>query len=136
MRRVLYSDERGSEILEFALASTLLFTVIFGVIQGGHAVWRYNTLANLAQEGARYASVRGANSHSAMKAQGTEAAIRAYVVARAFGPTPTVTVNPTNPNTLTAGQTVTVTVTEPIAPLGLVPFTGTMRASATQTILR
>lgn len=135
--RARWRCERGSEIIEFAFASTILLTTLFGVLEGGLTIWRYNNLANLAQDGARYAAVRGVNSDSSMKSQGTEAAIRSYVQGRAFGSAPTVSVSPTNPNTLSAGSTVTVTVSQPMVSFtSFIPWSGTMTASAVMSVVR
>jgi Flp pilus assembly protein TadG len=99
-------DNRGQTLVEFALASIVLLSTIFGTLEFGIAVWRYNMVADLAQEGARWASVRGANSGGG----GASAAqVQAYVQSRAPGFDVTVTTTPA-PSTLNAGETVTVVV--------------------------
>jgi len=45
--------ESGQDLVEFALIAPILFAVLFGIIEFGVAVWRYNTLANTARETAR-----------------------------------------------------------------------------------
>jgi Flp pilus assembly protein TadG len=45
--------------VEFAVVSPLLFLLVIGLIVGGLGVFRYQEVAWLAREGARYASVRG-----------------------------------------------------------------------------
>ncbi len=45
--------ESGQDLVEFALIAPILFAVLFGVVEFGVAVWRYNTLANTARETAR-----------------------------------------------------------------------------------
>ncbi len=52
----------GNEIVEVALVLPLLFFLIFGIINGGWAIFSYNTLAAATREGARYGSVLGAES--------------------------------------------------------------------------
>ena len=47
-------DEKGQDLVEFALIASLLFLLIFGIIDLGIVVWNYNTIANAAREGARY----------------------------------------------------------------------------------
>jgi Flp pilus assembly protein TadG len=132
-----WHSEHGSELVEFAFASSILLMTIFGILQGGVTVWRYNHLANLAQDGARYAAVRGLHSDAAMRAEGTDTAIRTFVQGRALGSAPTVTVSPTNPNTLSAGSTVTVTVSQSVVTVwGFVPWSGTLTASATMSMVR
>src|SRR5438552_7566955 len=41
----------GQSLVEFALSSTLFFVTVFGIITYGIAVYRYNLIGNLAQEG-------------------------------------------------------------------------------------
>jgi Flp pilus assembly protein TadG len=55
-------DNRGQSLVEFAFASIVFFMMLFGIVEFGIAVWRYNMVADLAQEGARWASVRGSDS--------------------------------------------------------------------------
>ena len=64
-RRWLLGDDRGENIIEFALASTVFFTTIFGIIIFGIGVWQYNMVSDLAQEGARWASVHGSTQRVA-----------------------------------------------------------------------
>ena len=47
--------QRGNEIVEFALIAMLYFTVIFLIIETGLLIRQYNTVALVANEGARYA---------------------------------------------------------------------------------
>ncbi len=50
----------GSSLVEFALVLTVLFMLIFGIIDFSRAVYTYNFLSGAASAGARYAMVRGA----------------------------------------------------------------------------
>ena len=89
--------------------------MIFGIV-----VFRYNMLSNLAQEGARRASVCGAVS--GLRASG-QCDVAAFVRARALGIQPiSVTVTPSDGGpsdltTLNAGESVTVTVTHTVNPM-------------------
>ena len=100
-------DHGGQSLVEFALGSIVFFTVVFGIVQFGLAVWQYNTVSNLAQEGARWASVRG--SSSSMPA--TAAQLQAYVESRSPGFAVTVTATPANPSAAGPGTTISVQVT-------------------------
>ena len=80
MRQPVRSD-RGQTIVEFAICSLLFFMVIFGVAGFGIAVWRHNLVSDLAQEGARWASVRGSTATS----PATDATVQAFVQGRATG---------------------------------------------------
>jgi Flp pilus assembly protein TadG len=52
-------DESGSSIVEFALASIILFTLVIGVMAICLALYSYNVVSEAAREATRYAIVRG-----------------------------------------------------------------------------
>jgi len=58
IRRTLRA-EAGTSIVEFAMASIILFTLVFGVIAICLALYSYNVTAEAAREATRYAIVRG-----------------------------------------------------------------------------
>ena len=103
----LWRDRRGVAALEFALIAPALFLLTVGIIDVGRMMWTASTLDHAAREGARYATVRGAQS-----VQPTNAAeVQAFVVDRAIG------VNPANLSVSVdwspdgnPGSTVTITV--------------------------
>lgn len=49
--------QRGDGLVEFALVLPVLLLLVFGILDGGRAVYAYHVVANSAREGARYASV-------------------------------------------------------------------------------
>jgi Flp pilus assembly protein TadG len=49
----------GATLVEFAVVSPVLFLLLLGLVIGGLGIFRYQEVAWLAREGARYASVRG-----------------------------------------------------------------------------
>lgn len=53
-------DESGAELVEFAFASLILFALMFGIIDFSRAIYSYQFATYAAQEGARFAIVRGA----------------------------------------------------------------------------
>ena len=55
----------ATTIVECALVFPALMIFLFGLIIGGLGVFRYQEVASLAREGARYASVRGTDYSSA-----------------------------------------------------------------------
>src|ERR1700685_2577273 len=55
-------NSRGSTIVEFALVITVLFSMVFGIIDFGRAVYAYHYVSNAAREASRFASVRGSQS--------------------------------------------------------------------------
>src|SRR6516165_9435204 len=50
----------GATSVEFAFVAPVALTLILGVMVGGLAVFRFQEIATLAREAARYASVHGA----------------------------------------------------------------------------
>jgi Flp pilus assembly protein TadG len=112
-------SERGETLVEFAFASVIFLTVVFGALEFGIAVWNYNLVSDLAQEGARYAAVHGQNSGSPV----TEADVATFVQTRAVGLNVTTTTPAGEPNTLVAGSVVEVNVSHTLAlGGGLLPF--------------
>lgn len=55
----LAREEDGSELVEFALTGTLMVVLLFGVLQWMFAIYAYHFTTYAAQQGARYAMVRG-----------------------------------------------------------------------------
>ncbi len=60
LRRFL-RDQRGSKLAEFALVVTLFFMLIIGILDCSIALYAHHFVAWAAQEGSRYAAVRGAD---------------------------------------------------------------------------
>ena len=56
--------EVGNTIVEFALSSIILLTLVFGVMMICFALYVYNVLGEAAREGSRYAIVRGSACNS------------------------------------------------------------------------
>lgn len=52
-------EERGSALVEFAMTGPLLIFLLFAVLQGMYAMYAYHFTAYAAQQGARFAMVRG-----------------------------------------------------------------------------
>ncbi|MGA3372259.1 MAG: TadE/TadG family type IV pilus assembly protein [Terracidiphilus sp.] len=61
----LICNEDGAEVVEFALAATVLFTLVFGIIEFCLGMYADNFVAFAAQHGTRYAMVRGSDWTSA-----------------------------------------------------------------------
>ncbi len=53
-------DENGSQSVEFALSMLVLFTLMFGIMDFSRVIYSFHYATYAAQEGARYAIVRGA----------------------------------------------------------------------------
>jgi Flp pilus assembly protein TadG len=63
MRRLksLVCDEDGQDLVEFALAAAILFTLIFGIIEFCLVIYTGSFAAYASQQGTRYAMVRGSD---------------------------------------------------------------------------
>lgn len=101
------ADESGETLIEFALALVVFLMTILGTAQFGLIVWQYNMMSNLAQEGARWASVHGNGSSSPASAT----AVQTFVQARSLGMNPSVSTFSVDPNT----KVCTTTATDPSA---------------------
>jgi Flp pilus assembly protein TadG len=53
------NGEAGSILLEFALVTLVLLTVLFGIIDVGRALFAYDFVSDAARRGTRFAMVRG-----------------------------------------------------------------------------
>jgi Flp pilus assembly protein TadG len=56
--------DAGATMVEFAMASIILFTLVFGVMAICLALYSYNVVAESAREATRYAIVRGSKCSS------------------------------------------------------------------------
>jgi len=59
MTRARWTDERGAELIEMAIALPLLLLVVLGIVDFGFLFQRYLVLTNAAMEGARVAVLPG-----------------------------------------------------------------------------
>jgi Flp pilus assembly protein TadG len=55
-------DEEGSALVEMAMSSALVLTVLIGVFQASLMLYTYHFMSYAARQGARYAIVRGSDS--------------------------------------------------------------------------
>jgi Flp pilus assembly protein TadG len=56
------NGEAGSALVEFALATVIILTVLFGIIDMGRALYAFDWVSDAARRGTRYAMVRGTSS--------------------------------------------------------------------------
>ncbi len=125
-----WRNERGNELVEVAIVGTLFFTLVFGIMEVGRAIWIYDTVAHLAREGARYAIVRGAESGQAVGA----AEVEAYVQGRAAGMTGLVVTTTWDPDN-DPGSVVQVQVDRPFDPVVPLVGLGTIALSSTSRMV-
>jgi Flp pilus assembly protein TadG len=76
-RRLLGED--GAAIVEMALGSMILLSMIMGTLEMCLALYTYNFTSEAAREGARYAIVRGSSCTSLTNCGATSAQIQTYV---------------------------------------------------------
>lgn len=74
------TDERGSVLVEFALAFILLITIFAGAVEFGYALFAYNTLVNAVHQGSRYASLKPYDSASSTPSTAFLSAVQNMVV--------------------------------------------------------
>ena len=58
--KFIAADQRGSSLVEFSIAATVLLVGMFAVIEFGRALWVHNALSDAARRGARYAVMHSA----------------------------------------------------------------------------
>lgn len=111
-RQLFALAEEGSAIVEAALLTPMVFVLVLGILDGGRAIWLYNTIAQGAAAGTRFAAVRGDTPGNPLGGA-TEDDVAAYVKALPGldGPSVHVVPNWSDPTRRLAGTTVTVTVT-------------------------
>lgn len=85
MRRAV----RGQAMVEFALAATVFFMLIFGVLEVGRAVLVYGEVRNAAREGARYAAAHGCVGNPAITSSNYAKYLTPYVRGKVQGIDPT-----------------------------------------------
>ena len=56
--------QRGAALVEFAVAATVLLTLVFAVLELGRLLWVHNALTDAARRGARYAVNHSQSSSS------------------------------------------------------------------------
>jgi Flp pilus assembly protein TadG len=121
--------QRGVMAVEFAIVSILFFLLLFSIIEGGRAIWIYNTMAHAASEGARHAIVRGGLS----TAPATAPVIESYVLGTVGGLSGLTVTTTWADSTKMPGTTVTVTASYPFTPILPVPI-GNLTLSKSSTM--
>lgn len=133
--------ECGESLVEFAFASVLFLSMVLGAIEFGIAVWNYNLVSDLAQEGARFAAVRGQTSGTAcsgmaLPCSASNGDVQAFVQSRAAGLSVTVTTPSGAPGTIVAGNIVEVRVAHTLTVGGgVIPFWNFPIASTARMIV-
>lgn len=77
--RIGAANDTGATIVEFAVASSALFMLLFGIIQACLALYTYNYVSDAARVGTRYASVRGSSCSGMPDCNATGDQIQTYL---------------------------------------------------------
>ena len=110
LSRPKFSNERGAAAVEFALLSSVLFMILFGIIAFGQFYSRYTVFVGAAREGARYAAIRDLTTRQGPSVGAVTAKIDQ--AASPYTRTGAVSVSPAC-NDTTAGDPITVSWVQP-----------------------
>jgi len=134
MRNRRLRGERGSTVVEFAIACTIFFMLVFGAFSFSQALSQYNIVSNASKDAVRWAAVRGSTTG---QTAATVSDVHDFIVTKMFGIAETDTTR-WNPNTKGLGSVVTVTVRASYSIAGpLIPsLTIPMQSQAQMEILR
>ncbi len=94
---------RGAAVVEFAVVAPVFFLLVFGLIEFGRMVMVQQVITNAAREGCRQAILDGATATE------IDTIVDDYLAAANITGG-TVVIDPTNPSTAGAGDSITVTV--------------------------
>ncbi|MBS1189181.1 MAG: pilus assembly protein TadG [Rhodocyclaceae bacterium] len=128
VQRYFRKTERGAAAVEFAVASTLFFTVLFGILYFGLALFYWNSAAEATRNAARVAVVCNPNSTALVTAKMQQ------LVPQLSSAQVSLTYSPSGCDVNTC-RTVTVSVTNytldlplplPIHSMAMPPFTTTL----------
>lgn len=127
--------EPGQAMVEFAITALIFFTIIFGVIDLGRAIFEYNILSSSAREGARMAIVHYYTD--------TDVTNRVVQSSAGFIDSGDITISPSGSRSCTTDPCPSVTVSvqhtfTPVTPLigNLIGGSITLRASSTMVVER
>jgi Flp pilus assembly protein TadG len=141
VRYIEQARRRGTTVVECAIVYPLTMLLLVATLVLGIAVFRYQQLATLAREGARYASVHGAMYASET---GNSYATSATVLTNAVNPLAvglntnnlscTVTWSPSSPPTTTTPGTVSVQLSYTWTPEGFFTSPFTIHSTSTMPV--
>lgn len=121
---------RGASAVEFAIVAPVLFLLIFGMIEYGRMIMVQQIITNASREGAREAVLDGATTTTVTDQ------VRAYLLGTSIDPNDVDVTFNVAPQSATAGDAVTVTLTIDFADVSWLPgqwflSNTTMRAQTT-----
>src|SRR5262245_20161635 len=129
-RRAKSGQRRAATSVEFAVVSLVFFTMVFALVELGRGLMSDYLVVNAAREACR-TGVVPSRSNDAI----TQAATDALARSKISGATVTVLVNGAEANASTAktGDSITVTVSVPVASVSWLPFVRYLSGNLTGT---
>lgn len=132
--------ERGASLPETAIVIGVLLTLILGVIEFGRLLYTYSFVAQIAREGARWATVRGSACTQLDHCDAQQADVQTYVQSlsegltnsSSLGATLNFTACPPGQTGNTPGCSDAVTVSYPYQ-FTIVPFLSSMTITMSST---
>jgi Flp pilus assembly protein TadG len=109
-----YNERRGLVTVEYAIVLSLVFVVIWGIIEIGRMVLVADCIIQAAQEGARAGIVPGTSSAQVISEVNT-------ILAGSYITGATAKTTPTDITTLETGEALTVTVSVPFSSVTWLP---------------
>jgi Flp pilus assembly protein TadG len=134
MKSQRFRRERGATLVEFAIACTVFFLLVFGAISFSQAILQYNIVSSASKAAVRWAAVRGSTSG---QTAATESDVHDFIVTK-MGGISEIDSTTWNPTTKAVGSVVTVVVRASFTTgvPRLPSFTIPMRSAAQMEILR
>lgn len=109
------SERRGTATVELAVCLPVIVLVAMGAIEGASMAFLRQTLVQSAYEGVKVAVRRGNDAANG------QAAAQAVIDGRSLAGT-TITFSPSDPDSASAGEPITITVTAPSDANSVLPF--------------
>jgi Flp pilus assembly protein TadG len=120
-------------MVEFSIASTIFFLLVFGAVAFGKAIYQYNIVSNAARAAVRWAIVRGSSSG---QTAATAADIHNYIVTQMNGISEVDTVSWSNGTNPESNVTIVVRSSFTISIPRMTTFTVPLRSQAQMVIQR
>jgi Flp pilus assembly protein TadG len=125
-------QRKGAAAVEFAVVAPVFVLLVFGMIEYGRMVMVQQVITNASREGARRAILDG------VSASDVQTTVTTYLTNGTVTGA-TITLDPANPSSASAGQPVTVTVSVPYTAVSWLPspfFLGNATMTSSSTMRR
>jgi Flp pilus assembly protein TadG len=125
-------QRKGAAAVEFAVVAPVFVLLVFGMIEYGRMVMVQQVITNASREGARRAILDGVSAND------VQTTVTTYLTNGTVTGA-TITLDPANPSSASAGQPVTVTVSVPYTAVSWLPspfFLGNATMTSSSTMRR